>query len=190
MDGPIEFNRTMLRPRRALALGAPIILALSLASAAAAFDVPIAQLRGLAQTYEPGVFLPRVLPSTVTKADIGAASGIGNGPAPNHFLAYHTGGGRIAFQLGIWRGDRRTAIVKGLRFHDGTQGSAHSFTAGRFTGTMETQHAFTAGKPNVVSYVWKGGGYSYMLVVLAKPGTTTAQFPGLKPLATIASFRV
>jgi hypothetical protein len=176
--------------RRASVLCAPIVLALSLASAAAALDVPIAQLRSLAQMYEPGVFLPTVLPTAVTKADVGAASGIGNGPAPDHFVAYHTGGGRIAFQLAIWRGDRRTAIVKGLRFHDGSLGSARAFTAGRFTGTMETQRAFTAGKPNVVSYVWKGGGYSYMLVVLAKPGTTTAQFPGLKPLATIASFRV
>ena len=178
----------MLRLQRVAALGALIVLALALASAAAAFDVPIAQLRNLAQTYEPGVFLPTALPRTVTKVDIGAATGIGNGPAPNHFLEYHTGAGRIAFQLGIWRGDRRAAIVKGLRFHDGIHGKTRAFTAGRFTGTMETQLAFTSGKPNVVSYVWKVAG-SYLLVVLAKPGTTTAQFPGLKPLTTIASFR-
>lgn len=162
--------------------------ALVVAVPAGAFDVPVSQLRALAQSYEPGVLLPTVLPRGVTKVDVGAASGIGNGPAPNHFLGYHTPT-KEAFQLGVWRGNTRAAVVKGLLFHDGTRGAAKPFRAGRFSGTMETQTAFTAGKPNVVSYCWTGGGYTYLLVYLAKPGTTTAQFPGLNPSATIASFR-
>ena len=163
-------------------------MTLVLVSSAAALDVPVGQLRALAQTYEPGVFLPTVFPRTVTKVDIGAATGIGNGPAPSHFLEYHAAA-KGAFQLGVWRGDRFAAVVKGLLFHDGTRGATRPFTAGRFKGTRETQTAFTAGKPNVVSYVWKGGGFTYMLVFLAKSGTTSPIFPGLNPLATIASFK-
>jgi hypothetical protein len=174
--------------RRLIPLVVALAVTLAVASSAAALDVPIGALRALAQTYEPGVFLPTVLPRSVTKVDIGGATGIGNGPAPSHFLEYHAPT-KGAFQLGIWRGDRFAAVVKGLLFHDGTRGSTRAFTAGRFKGTRETQSAFTAGKPNVVSYVWKGGGFTYMLVFFAKPGTTAPIFPGLKPLATIASFK-
>lgn len=175
------------RMRRAITC-AVLLAALVVVASAAAFDVPVGQLRALAQTYEPGVLLPTVLPRTVTKVDIGGATGIGNGPAPSHFLEYHAAT-KSAFQLGIWRGDRSAAVIRGLLFHDGTRGATKPFTAGRFKGTSETQSAFTAGKPNVVSYVWKGGGFTYMLVFLSKPGTTAAGYPGLNPLATIASFK-
>ena len=145
-------------------------------------------MHALAQTYEPGVLLPTVFPRSITKVDIGGAGGIGNGPAPSHFLAYHAAT-KGAFQLGIWRGSRQTAVLKGLSFHDGVRGATRPFTAGRFKGIRETQAAFTAGKPNVVSYVWQGGGFTYMLVFLSKPGTTAPSFPGFSPLATIASFK-
>jgi hypothetical protein len=177
------------RPLRGtcLLVAAAGLAALALAAPALALNVPIGQIHTLAQTYEPGVFLPTVFPKSITMVDVGAASGIGNGPPPAHFLAYHTPT-REAFQMGIWRGGKRAAVVAGLRFHDGAHGSMRPFTAGRFSGTVEVQ-TVSAGKPTVVSYVWQGGGYTYMLVYLSKPGTTTAQFPGLTPLATIASFK-
>jgi hypothetical protein len=164
------------------------LAALALAAPALALDVPVGQIHALAQGYEPGVLLPTVFPKSITMVDVGAGSGIGNGPPPAHFLAYHTPT-REAFQMGIWRGGKRAAVVAGLRFHDGSHGSTRAFTAGRFSGTVEIQRPVSASKPNVVSYVWQSGGYTYMLAYLSKPGTTTSQFAGFAPLKTISSFK-
>ncbi len=115
--------------RRLIPIVLASVAALAAASSAAALDVPVSQLRALAQTYEPGVFLPTVFPRSIVKVDVGAASGIGNGPAPSHFLEYHAAA-KGAFQLGVWRGDRAAAVLKGLAFHDGTRGATRALRRG------------------------------------------------------------
>jgi hypothetical protein len=158
------------------------------ATSAKALLIPISQIHSVAQTYEPGVYLPTAFPKSINKVDVGGATGIGNGPAPAHFLEY-IAGSRSAFQLGIWRGNRAAAVVKGLLFHDGSHGSTRAFTAGRFKGTLEIQGGVSTSPVSVASYVWQGGGFTYLLAVLtSKSGTP--RFVGLRPLTVIASFKV
>ena len=171
-----------------LAAAACVSYVAATAAPAKALQVPISQIHALAQTFEPGVYLPTAFPRSITKVDVGAASGIGNGPAPAHFLEYFAGS-RSAFQLGIWRGSKAAAVVKGLLFHDGSHATKRAFIAGRFRGTLEIQNGVASSPVSVASYVWQGGGYTYMLAVLtSKSGVP--KFPGLKPLAVIASFKV
>jgi len=171
-----------------LAATAAVSYTAATASPASALEVPISAIHALAQTFEPGVYLPTAFPRSINKVDVGGASGIGNGPAPAHFLEYFAGS-RGAFQLGIWRGSKAAAVVRGLLFHDGSHASKRTFTAGRFKGTLEIQNGVASAPVSVASYVWQGGGFTYLLVVLTtKSGAP--KFPGLKPLSVIASFKV
>src|SRR5213080_1490421 len=100
-----------------LAATAAVSYTAATASPASALEVPISAIHALAQTFEPGVYLPTAFPRSINKVDVGGASGIGNGPAPAHFLEYFAGS-HGAFQLGIWRGSKAAAVVRGLLFHD------------------------------------------------------------------------
>jgi hypothetical protein len=158
------------------------------AEARSAQDVPVAQVHTLAQSYLPGALLPTRFPASITAVNIGIGGRIGSGPPPAHLLTYHapTVSG---FQLALWKGARKAAVVAGLLKHDGAHGSTKAFRAGRFAGTLEIQdNVFTKPRSWVASYVWQAGGYTYLMMVREKPGGK-AIYPGLSPLATIASFK-
>jgi hypothetical protein len=151
-------------------------------------DVPVAQVHALAQSYFPGALLPTKFPASITAVNIGIGGRIGSGPPPTHLLTYHAPT-VSAFQLAIWKGAKKAAVVAGLLEHDGAHGSTKAFRAGRFAGTLEIQdNVFTKPRSWVASYVWQVSGFTYLVMVRESPGGK-ALYPGLAPLATIASFK-
>jgi hypothetical protein len=181
--------RGLLRRRRTAASVLLLLAAVATpvgAEARATQDVPVAQVHALAQSYLPGALLPTRFPASVTAVNIGTGGRIGSGPPPNHLLTYHSPT-VSAFQLAIWQGARKAAVVAGLLKHDAAHGSTKAFRAGRFAGTLEIQdNRFTKPPSWIASYVWQAGGFTYLMMVREKPGGK-AIYPGLVPLATIAS---
>jgi len=174
--------------RRSTATLLAAVAALAIAGPAGAVIVPVSRIHAVANTYERGVLLPTVLPRGVNRVDLRAGGAVGNGPRAARTLSY-LAGTRQAFQIFVWRGSRRAAVVKALLARDGSSGSTKSFVAGRFAGTVETQKSADASVAAPASYVWQRGGYTYMLAFATKPGTTTPAFEGLAPTRTIASFK-
>jgi hypothetical protein len=145
------------------------------AEARATQDVPVTQVHSIAQSYLPGVLLPTAFPRSITAVDIGGAGRIGTGPPPAHQLTYHAPP-VSAFQLGIWKGARKAAVVAGLIAHDGAHGSTKPFRAGRFAGTLEIQdNVFTKPHSWVASYVWQTGAFTYLVMVQERPGGKAIQ---------------
>ena len=167
-----------------------VIFVVACVSAPSAFprasqDVPIGQLRALAQSYAPGARLPTRLPPGVTAAAIGIASRIDRStPAPQYHLTFHSPT-KSAFQYDFWAGRVAPTIVAALLRHDGTRGFKTSFRAGRYSGTLEIQKNELA-KLWIASYVWQYGAHTYLLMVQERVGGTPL-YPRLSPRATIAS---
>jgi hypothetical protein len=148
-------------------------------------DVPIGQLRGLAQSYAPGARLPTKLPPGVTAVDVGIASGVNRTmPRPLYHLTFHSPT-KSAFQYDFWAGHVKGGIVAALLKHDGTRGSKTTFRAGKYSGTLEIQKNDLA-KLWIASYVWEYGAHTYMLAVQERVGGTPL-YPRFSPQATIAS---
>jgi len=178
-------------PRSCHAVALALLVTLTGAATAGAVtaqDIPVSALRSIADSYSPGVRLPTVFPKSVTAVNVGFTSGIGGGPPPRYQLTYHTSTVSV-FQLAVWPGDKKAAVLKGLVKHDGAHGSSRAFRAGSIAGTLEVQNnTFTKPKMWIASYVWFSSGFTYALMVREKPGGQPL-YPGLKPLATIASFK-
>jgi hypothetical protein len=93
-------------------------------------------------------------------------------------------GGGWAVQANVWQGNITARILRALLRHDGSHGTTRPFSAGRFSGTLETQQL--AGSPNAIqSFVWEAGGFTYLFGV--RPPTVPD--PAFLPRKIIASFK-
>jgi hypothetical protein len=101
----------------------------------------------------------------------------------NGMTACRCGGG-WSVQVNVWQHHVTARVVRALLRHDGKAGTTRSFSAGRFSGTLEVQQ-LSSSTNAIQSFVWEAGQFTYLFGV--RPAEVAD--PAFSPQKIIASYR-
>ncbi len=162
-----------------------------LAAARIADDITVPEAHALARQYAPDILLPAKLPPGISR--VSYLQGMTFTPGIKQAdvaMMFHGRPAAQQFQVFVWRGRLRSAIVRAMTVtftNPQSKYITHTFKAGRFAGTRISYLIGGSAANTVDDYVWETAGKTYVLSVVAmrfgKPVNTWSK------TAVIASFR-